>query len=103
MEAGGMKLAPGIAWEIVIEMVSPTEVDFIINARKGNDRMEMQRRRLRAKKGETPIGLEARAWRRLINISDKQLEELGLATVGDGVSSTVGMESLGLGPGDDGR
>lgn len=98
-----MRLAPGIAWEIEISMVSPTEVDFTIYARKGEVRVEMHKKRLRAKKGETSIALEARAWARLINIGDKQLVELGLATVGDGVSGTVGMESVGVGPGDDGR
>lgn len=98
-----MKLAPGVAWEIVIKMESPTVVEFSITAVKGEARIPMQSKRLRAKKGETSTALEARAWARLINISDIQLEELGLATVGDGVSGTVGMEPVGVGPGDDAR
>ncbi len=98
-----MKLAPGIAWEIVIKMVSLTEVEFSITAVNGEARVPMQSKRLRAKKGESPVALEARAWARLINIGDVQLEELGLATVGNGVSGTVGMEPVGVGPGDDVR
>jgi hypothetical protein len=98
-----MKLLPGMAWEITIEMVSHKEVDFIVHVRRGSDRLEIHRKRLKAKKGEALEALEARAWARLIKSGDKQLEELGLATVGNAVFGAECVEPVGVGPRDDDR